>query len=194
MILLFRVVLSFVRFGILAAAFNLCGLSDAFRTTFCRLLLTIQRLTTIMKLAVLISLAASAAAFAPAKQTSTSTSALSAFKDEIGAQAPVCVSSNVGLTSYFMKTYTHGSLTLDVLLSLFIYFSWATLTPLASWKARMLLNLLAFVPSKSSTDVLLVSIATTQHNNSMTGSTPAIVTSHLFCSSSCLQCWLLSDT
>ena len=48
----------------------------------------------VMKFVVLASLAASAAAFAPAKQASASTSALSAFKDELGAQAPVSSSQN----------------------------------------------------------------------------------------------------
>ena len=42
-----------------------------------------------MKLAVLTALVASAAAFAPAKQAASSTSALAAFKDELGAQAPL---------------------------------------------------------------------------------------------------------
>lgn len=75
------------------------GRLDAFRTTLCRLLQTTYLYyTTTMKLAVLVSFAASAAAFAPAKQTSASTSALSAFKDEIGAQAPVSAQLNVGGT------------------------------------------------------------------------------------------------
>lgn len=80
-------VLSFVRFGIFAEAFNSRGSSPRLAHNFC--LSVPYDINVTMKLAVLISLAASAAAFAPAKQTSASTSALAAFKDEIGAQAPV---------------------------------------------------------------------------------------------------------
>jgi hypothetical protein len=51
-----------------------------------------------MKTVILASLLASAAAFAPASQTVASSTALSAFKDELGAQVPLGYFDPIGLT------------------------------------------------------------------------------------------------
>ncbi|KAL3908173.1 MAG: hypothetical protein SGILL_008585, partial [Bacillariaceae sp.] len=52
-----------------------------------------------MKTAVLASLIASAAAFAPAKQAATSSTSLSAFEDALGAQPPLGLFDPLGLVS-----------------------------------------------------------------------------------------------
>jgi Chlorophyll A-B binding protein len=52
-----------------------------------------------MKTAVLASLIASAAAFAPAKQASTSSTALNAFEDALGAQPPLGLFDPLGLVA-----------------------------------------------------------------------------------------------
>lgn len=49
-----------------------------------------------MKIAIAASLIASAAAFAPASQQATRSSALSAYENELGVQTPVSVNSIIG--------------------------------------------------------------------------------------------------
>ena len=52
-----------------------------------------------MKLAVIASLLASASAFAPAKQAASTSTALKAFEDELGAQPPLGFFDPLGLVA-----------------------------------------------------------------------------------------------